>query len=122
MSRDTLIAKYDTLPAVAQKQVEAFLQGDKGAAWISDFMLHSIGVLLFRQKRLEVFDRFAADTLPQPARPVCLEVTESPRAGRRQQRLVLLRSWQTHTIRVGVAWGPAQRKSERNRRHDIERK
>jgi hypothetical protein len=26
-------------------------QGEKGAAWISDFTLHSIGVLLFRQKR-----------------------------------------------------------------------
>jgi uncharacterized protein len=41
------------------------LQGEKGAAWISDFTLHSIGVLLFRQKRPEVFDRFVADTLPQ---------------------------------------------------------
>jgi hypothetical protein len=25
MSRDTLIAKYETLPAVAQKQVETFI-------------------------------------------------------------------------------------------------
>jgi hypothetical protein len=47
------------------KKCEAFLLGEKGAAWISDFTLHSIGVLLFRQKRPEVFDRFAADTLPQ---------------------------------------------------------
>ena len=40
-------------------------QGEKGAAWISDFTLHSIGVLLFRQKRPALFDQFAADTLPQ---------------------------------------------------------
>ena len=26
MSRDTLIAKYETLPAVAQKQVETFIE------------------------------------------------------------------------------------------------
>ena len=26
MSRDTLIAKYETLPVVAQKQVEAFIE------------------------------------------------------------------------------------------------
>jgi uncharacterized protein len=40
-----------------------FLQSEKGAAWISDFTLHSIGVLLFRQKRTALFDKFAADTL-----------------------------------------------------------
>lgn len=40
-------------------------QGEKAAAWISDFTLHSIGVLLFRQKRPELFERFAADTLPR---------------------------------------------------------
>ncbi len=32
---------------------------------MSDFTLHSIGVLLFRQKRPELFNKFAADTLPQ---------------------------------------------------------
>lgn len=29
------------------------------------FTLHSVGVLLFRQKRPELFDKFATDTLPQ---------------------------------------------------------
>ena len=53
------------LNQAGRKKCEAFLQGDKGAAWISDFTLHSIGVLLFRQKRPELFDKFAADTLPQ---------------------------------------------------------
>jgi predicted nucleic acid-binding protein len=48
-----------------RKKCEAFLQGEKGAAWISDFTLHSIGVLLFRHKRADLFDRFTADTLPQ---------------------------------------------------------
>ncbi len=48
-----------------RKKCEAFLQGEKGAAWISDFTLHSIGVLLFRQQRTALFDQFTADTLPQ---------------------------------------------------------
>jgi uncharacterized protein len=53
------------LPGQAgRKKCEAFLLGEKGAAWISDFTLHSIGVLLFRQRRSEVFDRFVADALP----------------------------------------------------------
>jgi predicted nucleic acid-binding protein len=47
-----------------RRKCETFLQGEKGAAWISDFTLHSIGVLLFRQKRPELFDKFTADTLP----------------------------------------------------------
>ena len=56
----------EILPAQAgRKKCEAFLLGEKGAAWISDFTLHSIGVLLFRQKRPELFGQFAADTLPQ---------------------------------------------------------
>ena len=33
-----------------RKKCEAYLQGEKGAAWISDSSLHSIGVLMFRQK------------------------------------------------------------------------
>jgi predicted nucleic acid-binding protein len=41
------------------------LRAEKGAAWISDSTLHSIGVLVFRQKRPDLFGQFAADTLPQ---------------------------------------------------------
>ena len=62
---DTNIFLEILLDQAGCKKCEAFLQGEKGAAWISDFTLHSIGVLLFRQKRPELFDRFAADTLPQ---------------------------------------------------------
>ena len=62
---DTNIFLEILLSQAGRKKCEAFLLGEKGAAWISDFTLHSIGVLLFRQKRPELFDRFAADTLPQ---------------------------------------------------------
>ena len=62
---DTNIFLEILLNQAGRKKCEAFLQGEKGAAWISDFTLHSIGVLLFRQKRPELFDQFAADTLPQ---------------------------------------------------------
>ena len=62
---DTNVFLEILLNQAGRKKCEAFLQGEKGAAWISDFTLHSIGVLLFRQKRPELFGRFAADTLPQ---------------------------------------------------------
>ena len=61
---DTNIFLEILLDQSGRKTCEAFLQGEKSAAWISDFTLHSIGVLLFRQKRPELFDQFAADTLP----------------------------------------------------------
>jgi predicted nucleic acid-binding protein len=62
---DTNIFLEILLNQAGRKKCEAFLRGEKGASWISDFTLHSIGVLLFRQKRPELFDRFAADALPQ---------------------------------------------------------
>ena len=62
---DTNIFLEILLNQAGRKRCEAFLRSEKGAAWISDFTLHSIGVLLFRQKRPELFDKFAADTLPQ---------------------------------------------------------
>jgi uncharacterized protein len=62
---DTNVFLEILLNQAGRKKCEAFLQGEKDAAWISDFTLHSIGVLLFRQKRPELFDQFAADTLPQ---------------------------------------------------------
>jgi uncharacterized protein len=62
---DTNIFLEILLNQAGRRKCEAFLQGEKGAAWITDFTLHSIGVLLFRQKRPELFNRFAADTLPQ---------------------------------------------------------
>jgi uncharacterized protein len=62
---DTNIFLEILLNQKGRKTCETFLQVETGAAWISDFTLHSIGVLLFRQKRSELFDKFAADTLPQ---------------------------------------------------------
>ena len=62
---DTNIFLEILLNQAGRKKCEAFLQGEKGAAWISDFTLHSIGVLVFRQKRTELFDKFVADTLVQ---------------------------------------------------------
>ena len=62
---DTNLFLEILLNQAGRKKCEAFLQGEKGAAWISDFTLHSIGVLSFRQKRPELFNQFAADTLPQ---------------------------------------------------------
>jgi predicted nucleic acid-binding protein len=62
---DTNLFLEILLSQAGRKKCEAFLQSEKGAAWISDFTLHSIGVLLFRQKRPDLFDKFVADTLPQ---------------------------------------------------------
>jgi predicted nucleic acid-binding protein len=62
---DTNIFLEILLNQAGRKKCETFLQGEKGSGWISDFTLHSIGVLLFRQKRPDLFDKFAADTLPQ---------------------------------------------------------
>ena len=62
---DTNVFLEILLNQAGRKKCETFLQNEKGAAWISDFTLHSIGVLLFRQKRPELFDQFTADTLPQ---------------------------------------------------------
>ncbi len=61
---DTNIFLEILLNQAGRKRCEAFLQGEKGAAWISDFTLHSIGVLLFRQKRSDLFQQFVADVLP----------------------------------------------------------
>jgi uncharacterized protein len=62
---DTNVFLEILLNQSGRRKCAAFLQGEQGAAWISDFTLHSIGVLLFRQKRPELFDQFTADTLPQ---------------------------------------------------------
>jgi uncharacterized protein len=75
---DTNIFLEILLNQAGRKKCEAFLQGEKGAAWISDFTLHSIGVLLFRQKRTELFKKFTADTLSQFT-ILSLSVTGYPR-------------------------------------------
>lgn len=61
---DTNLFLEILLNQAGRKKCEVFLQGEKGAAWISDFTLHSIGVLLFRQQRSDLFQKFVADVLP----------------------------------------------------------
>ena len=41
-----------------------FLNKNSGSIHLSDFTLHSIGVILMRQKKAEIFLRFVADVLP----------------------------------------------------------
>lgn len=62
---DTNVFLEILLSQAGRRKCEAFLQDEKGAAWISDFTLHSVGVLLFRQKRPELFGQFVSDALPQ---------------------------------------------------------
>ena len=62
---DTNIFLEILLDQAGRERCETFLQNEPGAAWLSDFTLHSIGVLLFRQQQPELFHRFVADTLPQ---------------------------------------------------------
>ena len=62
---DTNVFLEILLGQSASQRCKDFLDDDPGANWISDFSLHSIGVLLFRKNRAELFQQFTADTLPQ---------------------------------------------------------
>jgi predicted nucleic acid-binding protein len=62
---DTNVFLEILLGQSASQRCKDFLGNDPGANWISDFSLHSIGVLLFRKNRAELFRQFTADTLPQ---------------------------------------------------------
>ena len=62
---DTNVFLEILLGQSASQRCQDFLDNDPGANWISDFSLHSIGVLLFRKDRVELFRQFTADTLPQ---------------------------------------------------------
>jgi uncharacterized protein len=62
---DTNIFLEILLDQGGRKRCETFLQTQTGAAWISDFSLHSIGVLLFRQRQAALFAKFVADILPR---------------------------------------------------------
>jgi len=62
---DTNVFLEILLGQSASQRCRDFLNQDPGANWISDFSLHSIGVLLFRKNRVELFRQFTADTLPQ---------------------------------------------------------
>jgi predicted nucleic acid-binding protein len=50
----------------AKKDVcKSFLDAHVGDLALSDFSLHSIGVILFRHANADVFKQFALDTLPK---------------------------------------------------------
>ena len=61
---DTNVFLEILLNRVRRRKCEAFLNREGGAAWVSDFGLHSIGVLLFRENRARLFKRFVDDMLP----------------------------------------------------------
>lgn len=44
---------------------KSFLEKNIGAINISDFTLHSIGVILFKQNEDQIFLKFISDTLPK---------------------------------------------------------
>ena len=62
---DTNVFLEILLSQAGRAKCEAFLESEDGAAWISDFSLHSVGVLLFRKNRPQLFKKFVNDTLPQ---------------------------------------------------------
>ncbi len=46
------------------EKCKIFLEENYGSLYMSDFTLHSIGVILFRNKKPELFESFATDVLP----------------------------------------------------------
>lgn len=45
------------------EECKRFLEENGGNLYLTDFSLHSIGVILFRHKKEELFGKFARDTL-----------------------------------------------------------
>lgn len=50
-----------------------FLEANAGSLYISDFSLHSIGVILFRNNREDIFQKFVNDVIPN------IEITTLPK-------------------------------------------
>lgn len=48
------------LNQTGRNKCETFLQNERGAAWVSDFSLHSVGGLLFRQKGIALITKYEA--------------------------------------------------------------
>ncbi len=42
-----------------------FIKNNSGKLYLSDFSLHSIGVILFRNQKENVFQQFVSDILPE---------------------------------------------------------
>jgi len=47
-----------------KEEAKKFLSENIGRLYITDFSLHSIGVILFKLKKPEVFEEFVRDVLP----------------------------------------------------------
>jgi uncharacterized protein len=55
----------EILPDEEKKEVcKKLLNDNIGRIYISDFSLHSIGVILLKQKKLKIFHQFLKDILP----------------------------------------------------------
>lgn len=61
---DTNIFLEILLGQAREKSCRNFLRENRGRVYISDFSLYSIGVILFRLKRVAVFEEFITDILP----------------------------------------------------------
>ncbi len=61
---DTNIFLEILLSQEKSKLCKEFLSANIGSLYISDFSLHSIGVITFKFNRAKVFDQFVADSLP----------------------------------------------------------
>ncbi len=62
---DTNIFLEILLNQVKKQECKDFLEKNAGDIHISDFSLHSIGVICFRYGKEEVFQKFITDILPQ---------------------------------------------------------
>lgn len=70
---DTNIFLEILLTQEKQKVCRKFLEVNFGSLYISDFSLHSIGVILFRNNKENIFKTFLKDIIPN------LEITTLPK-------------------------------------------
>lgn len=62
---DTNIILEILLEQEKKDACKQFLNTNREKLYISDFSLHSIGVLLFRYKKTDIFKKFLEDVLPE---------------------------------------------------------
>lgn len=61
---DTNIFLEILLKQKKKEKCKKFLNANAGRLHLSDFTLHSIGVILFREGKTNAFGKFIADTMP----------------------------------------------------------
>lgn len=62
---DTNIFLEVLLSQEREESCKAFLDAHVGHLYVSDFSVHSIGIILFRSHKEEVFHKFTKDVLPR---------------------------------------------------------